>query len=345
MDFSCTVTRRYWRNFGLVLIHRAADLASVGCTDPQFRVKDSKLMKLLGSALTICFTLALTPFGFSATPHTEPAPNPDIFSTSNASLPDAPDAQAIQQARLGQPIHFGRNSNLRLHTDPFSFVAIGGTVGSGGAGFQIATPLMTKINLRVGASMLNYSPTLIEQGIPIEGAIRLRSANVGFDIFPYRGSFHITPGVTLYNGNRMTAKTAIVPGSSFTVNDNLYTSDITDPVHGSFDISLGGKIAPSFTMGWGNMLKRSKNWTMQTEFGIQYIGTPVFTLVMTGTVCEPNNPSNGCTSIQSDPSSLADLRQQQADINKAIQPLRFYPIITTIVAYRFGHKTATTFWR
>src|ERR1019366_8392044 len=97
-------------------------------------------------------------------------------------------------------------------TARLSFVAIGTTLGSGGVGFQLATPLMTKINLRAGASMFNYSPTIVEQGIPITGAVRLRSANVGFDVYPYRNSFHITPGVTLFNGNRMTAKTSIAPG-------------------------------------------------------------------------------------------------------------------------------------
>ena len=190
--------------------------------------------------------------------------------------------------------------------------------------------------------MLNYSPTIIEQGIPIDGRVRMRSANVGVDIYPYRGSFHITPGVTIYNGNRMTATTFIAGGNHFTINDTDYTSSVTDPVHGWFDVRLGGRFAPSFTMGWGNMLKRSKNWTMQTDFGIQYVSTPKFTLVMTGSVC---TPQDGCTRIQDDPSTVANLAQQQADVNDEIQILRFYPILSTSLSYRFGHKTDTSFWR
>ncbi len=84
---------------------------------------------------------------------------------------------------------------------------------------------------------------------------------------------------------------------------------------------------------------------MQTDFGIQYIGRPKFTLVMTGTVCEPNNPSNGCTPISQDPTSVSDLQQEQATVNQDIQILRFYPILSTSLSYRFGHKTSTTFWR
>jgi len=95
-------------------------------------------------------------------------------------------------------------------------------------------------------------------------------------------------------------------------------------------------------MGWGNMLKRSKNWTMQTDFGIQYVSTPKFTMVMTGSVC---TPQDGCTRIQDDPDTVANLAQQQADVNQEIRILRFYPILSTSLSYRFGHKTDTTFWR
>ena len=303
-------------------------------------------MKIHGSALTVGLILALAPFGFASTSNVAYGANPDVVFSSSVAVPNAPDPAGIEEARLNrQSIGFGRNTALRLRTERFSSVAIGTTFGTGGVGLQLATPVMTKINLRMGASMFNYSPTILEQGIPITGAVRLRSVNIGFDVYPYRNSFHITPGVTVFNGNRISAKTSIVPGSSFKINDNVYISDATDPVTGQFDVSLGGKIAPSLTLGWGNLLKRSRNWNLQTEFGVQYIGRPSFTLSLTGTVCEPNNPSNGCTAIQSDPSSLSDLQQEQASVNQGIQPLRFYPIITTILGYRFGHKTATTYWR
>lgn len=304
-------------------------------------------MKLYCTPTSVCLTLGLAllfaPAGFASTRFGMGTSNPDLASSSSAALPDAPDAFAIDAARLrGQPIGFGRNSKLRLRTEAFSMWAVGTTFGSGGLGFQLATPLRTKMNLRFGASAFNYSPTIVESGIPIDGAIRLRSANASVDIYPYRGSFHISPGVTLYNGSGMTAATFIAGGNHFSINDVDYQSDVTDPVHGWFDVRMGNKFAPSFTMGWGNMLKRSTNWTMQTDFGVQYVGTPKFTLLMNGSVC---TPVDGCTRIQDDPESMANLAQQQRDVNEAIQPLRFYPILTTSIGYRFGHKTSTQFWR
>jgi len=303
-------------------------------------------------ALSVCLSLLATPVGFAAsvcsalhvsTRCAEDGINPDIASFSSSLLPDAPDAAAIEAARGGgQPMGFGRNTSLRLHTAPFSQIAIGTTFGLGGLGFQMATPLATKINLRLGVSMLNYNPIVTEDAFPIDGSVRLRSANVGVDIFPYHGSFHITPGVNLYNDNRMTATTFIAGGQNFTINDTQYTSDPTDPVHGWFDVSLGKLIAPSLTVGFGNMLKRSSNWTVQTDFGIQYVERPKFTLTMTGSVCDP---SDGCTRVQDDPGTVANLQQEQATVNQEIQVLRFYPILSTSVSYRFGHKTSTTYWR
>jgi hypothetical protein len=264
------------------------------------------------------------------------------WSSSNSSLPDAPDAESIEAARGAMPQGFGRNSRLRMETDRFSQTAVGFVFGLGGLGVQVSTALGTKLNMRVGGSFLNLNPQIIEQGIPIDGAVRLRSLYGGVDVFPYHGTFHITPGLTMYNGNRMTATTNIAGGQHFSINDTDYVSDPTDPVHGYFDVSLGRRFAPSVTMGFGNMLKRSANWTLQTDFGVQFIGTPRFTLVMNGSVC---TPQDGCTRIQDDPDTVANLAQQQADVNSEIQILRFYPILTTSLSYRFGHKVSTTYWR
>ena len=141
----------------------------------------------------------------------------------------------------------------------------------------------------------------------------------------------------------MDATTYIPGGSFFTVNDTVYQSDPNDPVRGVFTVNMGQRIAPSFTIGFGNMLKRSSKWTVQTDLGFQLIGKPSFTLVMNGSVC---TPTDGCNNqIQSDPGTVSDLNQQQLDVNNAIQILRFFPILTSTISYRFGHRVALTYWR
>jgi hypothetical protein len=262
-------------------------------------------------------------------------------SSSRNALPDAPDAvlSAAYFDHVRRPL--GADTALRLKTRPFSALAIGMTGGVAGLGFQIATPLATKINLRGGFSFLNYNPNVTEEGIPIAGQIRFRTAYAGVDVYPYRSTFHITPGVTMYNGNRATAVTNIAPGQSFTINDVDYTSDLTDPVHGTFDVSLGRKFAPSITVGFGNMLRRESHWSVPVDFGFQYVGQPNFVLNMQGTVCDV---SDGCTPIKDDPDTQANLAQEQATVNREIAPLRFYPIVTFGLSYRFGRIHEMSVW-
>jgi hypothetical protein len=237
----------------------------------------------------------------------------------------------------------GPSTGLQLYTRPFSSIAVASTVGVGGIGFQLATPLASKINLRGGFQFLNFSPFMNADGLPIQGQIKLRSANLGVDFFPYRNTFHVTPGLTFYNGNHMMATSAIAPGQTFSVNDDTYTNSLNDPVSGVFQVSLGHKVAPSFTVGFGNMLPRKGSaWSIPVDFGVEYAGTPKATLSMQGTVCDP---SDGCFKIQFDPDSMTNLMQEQNTINHDIAVLRFYPIFQIGVSYRFGRKVSTPYWQ
>jgi hypothetical protein len=264
-------------------------------------------------------------------------------SSSSAALPDAPSASLAAESGSGGAVRgLGPNTRVRLKTDRFSAIAIAFTTGVGGFGVDVATPLATKLNMRGSFTFLNYDPSVTEQGFPIDGSIKLRTINAGVEIFPYCGSFHITPGVTMYNGNYAHATTSIPGGQTFTINDTDYVSDPTDPVHGTFDVTFGHKFAPSLTMGFGNMLRRDSHWSVPVDIGFEYIGQPKFTLNMQGSVCDA---ADGCTPVQQDPGTVANLQQQQTDINNDISPLRFYPIVKVGLSYRFGRIHEMSNWR
>jgi hypothetical protein len=294
------------------------------------------------AALSVPFAYGSSePFGSSTDPNKTTDPNKPPAVSSSSSLPDAPDSEAIEEAVRTESRNALR-TNLRLETKPFSAFAIGFTASIGGLGIDVATPLGSKVNLRASASYLNYSPLITEDGIPIDAAVRLRTICVGVDLFPYHNTFHITPGITMYNGNHMGAVTNIAGGAMFSVNDTTYESAPGDPVHGTFDVYLGHKVAPSFTVGFGNMLRRDSHWSVPVDFGFQYIGTPKFTLIMNGSVC---TPQDGCTRIQDDPDTLANLAQEQATVNREISILRFYPILKVGLSYRFGRNAKLEYWR
>jgi hypothetical protein len=119
----------------------------------------------------------------------------------------------------------------------------------------------------------------------------------------------------------------------FTINDSDYMSAPSDPVHGTFNVNLGHRFAPSLTMGFGNMLRRDSHWSVPVDFGVEYIGQPRFTLNMQGSVCDSDDD---CTPVQQDAGTMANLAQQQKDIDSDIAPLRFFPILKVGLSYRFG---------
>jgi hypothetical protein len=124
----------------------------------------------------------------------------------------------------------------------------------------------------------------------------------------------------------------VPPGQTFDLNDDTYTSSASDPLHGTADLSFGRKVAPSFTLGWGNMIPRSgKHFSVPFEVGFEYIGRPMLTYDFAGSACSPE----GCAPVQSDPEFQMDRVAEQAKLNSDLAPLRFYPIISVGLGFKF----------
>ena len=225
---------------------------------------------------------------------------------------------------------------------PFSAAAIEVSVGLSGVGLELATPLARRLNLRAGGSFLNIDPHFVEDGISAIGDIQLRSEFVAVDLFPFNGAFHISPGFTLYNGDHFSAKAMVPGGQDFDLGDGTYTSDVTDPVHGMFGLNFGKRSAPRFTLGWGNMIPRmGGHWRFPFEIGAEYIGKPPqVTLTLAGTVCQG---PGFCQPIDQNPTAQQNVMIEQNQINSDIPSwLRFFPLVSTGVSYRFGHGSAAS---
>ncbi len=217
---------------------------------------------------------------------------------------------------------------------PFSRLGIAVTGGTGGVGVELATPLSDHFNLRAKGSYFSYNLNLTTDGYQATGRILARNANLSLDYFPFHNSFRISPGVTLDNGNAVHGVVLVPGGQSFDLGDGTYTSDPLDPVTGVVSLSFGRKIAPSFTVGWGNLVPRRKHLSIPFEIGFEYIGAPLVAFNLTGSVCDTESPPE-CQTIVGDPDALADEQQQRTRINNDISPLRFFPILSVGVGWSF----------
>ncbi len=275
---------------------------------------------------------------------------PDETSSSatgrGAELPDAPEVAVFGRAKDRS----GVNIQYQAHIRPFSQIAVALKVGAEGIGVDVATPLSNKWNLRGGVSFLagsyNFSVTNTSGGVAnfgttVQGAAidvvfkpHFRSVEVSADWFPRYGSFRISPGLTLYNGDRATVLATVLGGQTLGVGNATYTSDPLDPIVATLVTRLGRTVAPRLTVGWGNMIPRAgEHFSFPFEVGVEYVGKPQLTLSLAGSECDPNG--GGCSPLTTDPTTQQNIQDEQRDLNSDITFLRFYPILTTGVSYRF----------
>jgi len=284
-------------------------------------------------------TYTYTPPPAPAAPAPQPLPAssypaPSAVPPQPVPLPETEPLHASTPAP-GQTIPEQPKVIARKPIHAFSTLAASINASTTGVDLDLATPLAQHFNLRVSGGFFTYNSSFNVDGETITGAIKLRSASTILDWFPFHGGFRISPGITVYNGDSISATTMVAPGAEFDLGDQTYYSSLTDPIHGTASLSMGRHVAPRFTIGFGNMIPRSdRHFSFPFEIGFEYIGSPKLNLALTGSACDTSTPPN-CSPVISDPTTQANLQQEINNINADLKPLGFYPIISQGFSVRF----------
>jgi hypothetical protein len=254
----------------------------------------------------------------------------DGFSSSRdgASAPD-PDPTA-SAASVTTPVA------VTTRVRPISKVGFDLHAGLTGFGFDTATPLARRFNLRTGADFFSYGTSFQEEGADVVADLRFRSGHASLDWFPFDGRFRLSPLLVFANDTRVLA-TALVPsGSTVTLNGQDYISSYTDPLHGSGSINFR-KVAPGFSLGFGNIIPRSKShFSIPVEAGFYYVGQPRLKVAFTGSACDPTQPAAiGCQSVSQDAGFQHDLGAFIARNNNNLSYASFLPILSVGIGYKF----------
>lgn len=219
---------------------------------------------------------------------------------------------------------------------PFSEMGLSTRLGFAGTGFDIATPLATRFNLRAGTDFFSYAASFQEEGANVGINLHLRSSHAALDWFPFGGHFRLSPQVVFGNNNRILA-TAIIPsGSTVTLNGQNYVSSATDPLHGSGRIDFR-KASPGISFGFGNLIPRDRSrFSIPVEMGFYYAGQPSLQVAFSGSVCDPNySASVGCQSVDDDASFQQNLAAFKVRNNHNLSYASFIPIFSVGFGYRF----------
>jgi len=212
-------------------------------------------------------------------------------------------------------------------------VGVAVTAGSLGIGIQAAVRVHSKVNVRGGFNFFSLSHDFVntDDNITYAGELKLRSFNAMLDYFPFGGGFHISPMIQLSNSSNVGLSSVIAGGKTFDIDDVTYQSSSSNPVKAAGEVTLkGGR--PGVLIGWGNIAGH-RRVTVPVEFGVIFASAPVGTLSFTGTACQPNGQN--CKDMATDATIQSHVKAAQADLNDTIKPLRFYPVLSLGLSFRF----------
>jgi hypothetical protein len=266
----------------------------------------------------------------------------DGLAMSSATAPAA--VSAALPAQVSEPA--ARSRSFR----PLSRIAVGAQISPLGPGALAAVNLNRHMDVRVSGNYLNYSTSFSEQGFNVDAAAHLASAGAQLDYYPFHNGFRLSPGVQVYNQNRVNAFGPVTPGESFELNDQTFYAAYPNAALGITALSANGGLKlnqtkPAFiaTTGWGSLIPRSgRHWAIPFEIGAVFSGTPKLSAKLTGWACY-DQAQTLCTNVadSSNPISVEiqqDLNSQIATWQKDINPLKVYPIISTGIVFNFNFR-------
>jgi hypothetical protein len=214
---------------------------------------------------------------------------------------------------------------------PFRTYAFGFKADTLGLGFEIATPLALRINLRSSFNFFAFNDPFNIDGVDYEARLHLKSSETTLDWFPWNRALHISPGI-LYIKNTLSAPASVAPGQTFVLGSQTFLNSVDDPMTGTSSVIYPHTYAPLLLIGFGNIIPRSiRHLSVPFEFGAAYTGAPQINVALSGTACT----TNGCVNFAGNADAQAYVKQEVHNLNEDLKRYPVFPIVSLGVAYRF----------
>src|SRR6202045_3087339 len=149
-----------------------------------------------------------------------------VSASPMAAMPDSPDSSA---APAPAPNATAPAAPAKESSEGRIPVGMGVKVSTLGIGGEVAVAVSHRTNVRFGFNAFSYAHTFDKDGATYKGNLDLRSAQATYDIFLLRW-FHVSPGVLVYNGNKVSANVSVPGGQTFTLSNTSYVIDAADPI-------------------------------------------------------------------------------------------------------------------
>ncbi len=247
----------------------------------------------------------------------------EVSAAPLSAMTLAPEAKAT--AALGLPAVPGSPAPAspagKTHEGPHR-IGLGAKISLLGIGGEAAVALTKRINVRAGFNLFSYSRGFSKDGINYAAQLAFQSGEAHLDFFPF-GGFHLSPGLLFYNGNHIVASATVPANQQFTLGGVSYTSSAANPVTGTAKLEFN-RVAPSFLIGFGNLIPRNRRFSFTTEIGVAYTGAPKASLSLQGTAC--TNPAVICVNAGTDPTVQSNVQSEVAKVNHDVSVVKIYPL-------------------
>ncbi len=204
----------------------------------------------------------------------------------------------------------------------------GADAGTTGAGIHAGIPLSVQYGLhaRIGANYLpRYSFSKKTEQVAYDFKASLRTIDFLLDWHPWRNGFRLTAGA-IYNDNVINAIGIPNRVATFTFNNQTFDTTQIGKLVGQLDFPT---LAPYLGIGWQTHDPAERGWSISSDLGIMYQGSPRTTLGVGGCVL----PANGCDLAQT--LLRPAIVSETARLNEDLREYRFFPVARIGLNYRF----------
>ena len=203
-------------------------------------------------------------------------------------------------------------------------IAIGVKGGTAGMGGELTVGLLDRLNFRTGYNAFNYKGNTTQSDIDYDYKLKLQSIPLLLDLHPFGGGFRVSSGVFI-NNNKVTSTAKASNISTITIDGVTYTLGAGNQIG-----SVTGKVdfnstAPYLGIGWGNAVGKNSHLSIIFDAGIMFQGSPKVALTA--------NDVN----LTAPQQAILDehIVQEEAQLKNDIKDLKYYPIISLGLAYKF----------
>jgi len=192
----------------------------------------------------------------------------------------------------------------------------GGTLGGGA---ELSYALSQRAAVRLNADGYNRKQTSTRDDIDYDMKLKLQTASLLGDWFPFANNFRVTLGA-MFNGNKFTLN-GKPSGGSYTINGTTYPASQV----GSFDAAVDfNKAAPYFGIGYGRPI--NSGLSLIFDLGVMFQGSAKSKIDVTcGSAATPSQ----CAQLRS------DAQAEQSRLDDSLHSFKYYPVISLGLAYTF----------